>query len=122
MPKVVFDSSFLIAVVVKPTTWHEDMRELLGKVEPVALDCVVAELERIAARGTRKSRFASLALGLAEGFTAAKCGEAGVDDEVASYARTHGSAVATVDGDLIASLKTLGIRVVTLKRGRVALA
>jgi len=42
--KVVFDSSFLMAVVETPTTWYEDIVEKVGKFEPVILDCAKAEL------------------------------------------------------------------------------
>ncbi|MDG6962113.1 MAG: hypothetical protein JRN71_06690 [Nitrososphaerota archaeon] len=38
--KVIFDSSFLMAVVERPTTWFEDIVDNIGKFQPVLLDCV----------------------------------------------------------------------------------
>jgi rRNA-processing protein FCF1 len=119
--KVVFDSSFLIAVAEHPTTWFEDMVDALGKVEPVALDCVRKELEDLSSREGGRSRFAAVALDLARKFTTAPCGEASVDDEIVSAALSAGAAVATTDRDLIRTLRSSHVRVATLAGGRVSL-
>ncbi len=120
MPKVVFDSSFLLAVVERPTTWFEDMTELLGALEPVTLDCVLAEMDRLSVGQGRRGRYASLAKQLASKFQVAKAGRAGVDEEIVSYALANGAAVATLDRELIGALKGLRVKVVTLRAGRVA--
>jgi rRNA-processing protein FCF1 len=120
--EVVFDSSFLIAVVESPTTWYEDMLESLGKFRPVVLDCVLRELERIAAGGGRRARFASLARELASGFEVKRCGGLSADDELVSYARRMGACIATVDSELLLTAKRAGVGVVTLRRRRVSVA
>lgn len=118
--KVVFDSSFLIAVAERPTTWFEDMVDALGKVEPVVLDCVRKELEILSSKEGGRGRFAAVALDLARRFQTAKCGEAPVDDEIVSAALSEGAAVATTDGELIRALRASHVRVITLRGGRVS--
>jgi rRNA-processing protein FCF1 len=122
LAKVVFDSSFLMAVAETPTSWQEDMVSILGKVEPVMLRCVLTELDSIDAGGGKRARLAAVAKAMAAGFRLEECGRAAVDDEVVSFARTHGAGVATVDGDMLRSLKAAGLQVLTLRGKRVTLA
>jgi rRNA-processing protein FCF1 len=121
LQRVIFDSSFLMAVVARPTTWFEDIVDNVGKFEPVILDCVRAELEKLAAGEGRKARDARVSLEMASRFKAEPSGMARVDDEIASAARTTGSVVATADGELARALRASHIRVVSLKQGRVAM-
>ncbi len=109
-----------MAIVEHPTTWFEDITEKVGKVRPVTLDCVVEELKRISRRQGKRSKFASLALEFAGDFGVEPSGTGRVDDEIVSYAISKNSAVATVDGDLIKTLKARRVKVVGLKNGRVA--
>lgn len=120
MQAVIFDSSFLMAVVEKPTTWFEDIVDSVGKFEPVLLDCVRDELSKLASGQGRRSRSARVALDLASKFEASPCGEAKVDDEIVSAALSRGAAVATTDADLAGSLRAAHVKVVSLRTGRVA--
>ncbi|MDV3278438.1 MAG: hypothetical protein LYZ69_08250 [Nitrososphaerales archaeon] len=119
---VVFDSSFLMAVVERPTTWFEDMTQELGSFQPVALDCVLVELRTISGKEWRRSKVARVAEELAGSFRTERCEGGSVDDCVVGYARKSGAVVATVDKEMIVTLKRLKLEVVTLHRGRVALA
>ncbi|MDG6938483.1 MAG: hypothetical protein JRM74_03660 [Nitrososphaerota archaeon] len=119
MQKIIFDSSFLMAVVERPTTWFEDMVGALGAFQPVLLDCVRAELQKLASSGGVRSRTARVALDLASRFASGPCGSARVDDELVSAAKTSGALVATVDSGLLAALKAARVRAVTLSSGRV---
>jgi rRNA-processing protein FCF1 len=121
LTKVIFDSSFLMAVVERPTTWFEDITDGIGGFEPVALECVLAELGRLASGQGRKSRAARVALELAEEFSRAPCGGARTDDEILSAALTMNATVATADRDLARSLGARKVRVVGLRSGRVTL-
>jgi rRNA-processing protein FCF1 len=121
LQKVIFDSSFLMAVVESPTTWFEDIVDSIGRFQPVLLSCVREELERLASGQGRRARSARVALELASKFSALPCGKASVDDEIASLALTKGALVATVDSGLLRSLRASHVRVVTLRRGRVSL-
>jgi rRNA-processing protein FCF1 len=119
--KVIFDSSFLMAVVERPTTWFEDIVDGVGKFQPVLLDCVRTELEGIASGEGKRSRNARVCLELASKFDAAACGGASVDDEIVSAARSTGALVASVDAELLAALKAAHLQAITLRSGRVSL-
>jgi len=120
--RVVFDSSFVIAVLETPTTWYEDIVEREGKFEPVILECVRAELERLARGETRRARYATLALDLTKDFRLEGCGGHGVDDEILSYSKGTNAIVATVDRELLRRLRRMRVGAVTLRSGRVALS
>jgi len=119
LTKVIFDSSFLIAVVEHPTTWFEDITEKVGRLEPVALECILTELEQLASHGGRKGRAARVALELARGFLRVPCGSAGPDQEIMSGALTMGAAVATTDRELSRTLTARHVMVLGLRSGRV---
>jgi rRNA-processing protein FCF1 len=118
--KVVFDSSFLMAVAEEPTTWFEDMVDVVGKFQPVLLSCVREELEKLASGEGRRSRSARVALEMASGFAGGGCGGAAVDDEIVSFALTEGAAVATTDAGLLESLRGARVKAITLRGGRVS--
>ena len=118
---VVFDSSFLMAVVETPTTWFEDIVDAVGRFEPVLLDCVRGELERLARGQGRRSRSARVALDLALDFKPLHCGGAPVDDEIMSAALTADALVATTDASLARTARAAHLRVVSLRKGRVFL-
>jgi len=120
MVLVLFDSSFLMAVVEHPTTWFEDITDAVGKVRPTVLDCTVDELQRIVRKQLRKSRTAALALELAKEFAVEKSGGGRVDDEIVSYSLARHCVVATVDRELVRTLRARRVKVLGLKNGRVA--
>lgn len=122
MLRVLFDSSFLMALIEHPTTWYEDMTEKVGKFEPVLPDCVGNELKRLASTKRRRARGASLALELARTFTKSKCSADTADRELVERARDPETLVATVDKEILRGVKLSGRKAVTLHRGRIALA
>jgi rRNA-processing protein FCF1 len=110
-----------MAVVETPTTWFEDIVDRVGKFDPVMLECVAQELQRLAsARGT-KSRTARVALDLSAEFNRVACGSAPVDDEIISAASTEGALVATTDAELARAARAAHLRVIYLRKGRVEL-
>lgn len=118
---LIFDSSFLMALAENPTTWFEDLTDVLGKFRPVLLDCVESELERLVGVQGRKRSGARLALELAHGFERLHCGNPAPDKELVERAQVEGNTVATVDAEVLAEIKQSGRKAVTLRRGRVAL-
>ncbi len=120
MQRVIFDSSFLMAVAEHPTDWLEDIRASRGGFQPVVLDCVRSELERLASGSGRRSKLAALAIQISRDFVTLPCKGRRVDEEIASKAQEENAAVATVDGELAASLRALRVPVVGLRSGRVA--
>ena len=121
MTPVVFDSSFLISIADRPTNWREDITQIVGGFAPIKLDCVMDELKALATKTGSRSKSAAVAIEIASEFKAAPCREGDVDSEIASYARTNGAVVASMDGELLRSLKASRVRCVTLRGGRVAL-
>jgi rRNA-processing protein FCF1 len=120
LQKVIFDSSFLMAVVERPTTWFEDAVDGIGKFQPVLPNCVKRELEKLASGSTKKARTARVALELAEEFVTMKCGTVAVDDEIVSMALTAKALVATADSGLALAARSAHVRTITLRSGRVA--
>lgn len=121
MKEVIFDSSFLIAIVKRPTTWYEDIVERIGRFEPVALECVIDELRSIAKRGGKRGRYASLALEFARSFKIKRYNDGDVDEQIINYAIKRDAIAATIDRDLIKELKGHRLTVITLRSGRVEL-
>ena len=120
---VLFDSSFLVAVMEHPTPWNEDIIEKVGAFTPVVLSSVRDELARLAAKGDKRGRFAALALVLLEQgtFSLERDGKGRPDDEIISFALREGAAVATIDSDLAERLRASRVQtVITLRGGRVA--
>jgi rRNA-processing protein FCF1 len=118
LQKVIFDSSFLMAVAERPTQWEADIEAALGKYDPVLLRCVKDELTRMTSGKGRRPRYAKVALAIADAFSVAPCGKGGTDDEIMSWALSNGAAVATIDGDLSKALTEAHVRVISLRDGR----
>ena len=118
---VAFDSSFLMAVMERPTPWKEDIQQMLGAFTPVVLYSVRDELSRLASKGDKKGRSAALALELIErgAFSLEPDGKGKPDDEIVSFALREGAAAATIDTDLAARLRASRVSVIALRAGRV---
>ena len=122
--KVLLDSSFLIAVMERPTPWREDITDKVGGFQALVIRPVYDELVRLSGSKNRASRYASLAkemvdrgeIGLQE-----PTGHGMADDELISLALDEGALVATLDGELIRQLKAVHVRVVTLSGGRASI-
>jgi rRNA-processing protein FCF1 len=119
---IIFDSSFLMAVVETPTTWFEDIIDVVGAFQPALPDCVRAELEKLAVGQGSKSRWARLSLDLASNFGSVHCGKARVDDEIISAALATGAVIATTDATLARAARAAHLRVISLRKGRVSLS
>lgn len=119
--RVLFDSSFLIAVMEHPTPWQRDMLEKLGGFEAVVIEPVYAELGRLAAAGGRPSRYASLAKELVDSGVLKRemAGGRRADEELVSRALDERAMVATVDSALMEQLRASRVGVVTLRNGRI---
>lgn len=118
---MIFDSSFLMAVAEKPTTWFEDIVDRVGRFEPVLLECVGEELQRLASGKGRKSGTARVALDLSAQFERVSCGGARVDDEIISAASAEGALVATTDAELARAATAVHLGVISLRKGRVGI-
>ena len=122
--RVLFDSSFLIAVMESPTPWRQDILEKLGAYEPVVIRPVYEELVGLSSKTGRSARFGALAKGLVDNgylILAEPTGNGPADDELVSSALEDGAVVATLDKRLIRQLRGAGISVISLSRGRVSM-
>jgi len=120
---VAFDSSFLLAVMERPTPWSEDITDNVGAFTPVVLSSVRDELARLAAKRDTRGGFAALALELLErgSLSLEPDGRGSPDDEIISFALREGAAVATIDADLAKRLRASRVEtVITLRGGRVS--
>jgi rRNA-processing protein FCF1 len=120
---VAFDSSFLIAVMERPTPWSEDITERVGAFTPVVLASVRDELARLASKGDKRGGFAALVLELLKKGTLSlePDGKGKPDDEIISFALREGAAVATIDSELTGRLRASRVwTVITLRGGRVS--
>lgn len=120
MVDLLLDSSFLIFLVDTPTGGFEEIKESLGRVEPMVLNAVIGELRRIRDRGSSKrAKAASRALEYSLSLKRVSYGGGeGVDDQILNYARSRGAAVATLDSGLRRRLRAAGLVVVTRRRHR----
>jgi len=119
---VAFDSSFLIAVMERPTPWSEDITEKVGAFTPVVLASVRDELARLASKGDKRAGFAALVLELLKkgALSLEPDGKGKPDDEIISFALREGAAVATIDSELADRLRASRVAtVITLRSGRV---
>lgn len=121
---VLFDSSFLIAVMEHPGPWREDMLEKIGSFQPVVIQPVYDELARLAGGKNRASRYASLAKEMVdrgELLLQKPHGSGMADDELISLALDESALVATLDAELIRQLRALRIGIIALSGGRVSI-
>jgi rRNA-processing protein FCF1 len=120
---VLFDSSFLIAIMEHPTPWREDLIEKIGGFEPVVIQPVYDELVGLSGGRDRASGYAALAKGLVdrgELVIRRPKGNGKADDELISLALDGDAFVATLDKELMGQLRALHLRVVSLSGGRVS--
>lgn len=110
-----------MAVVETPTTWFEDIVDMIGKFEPVLLECVGEELRRLASGRGGRSRTARVALDISAQFNRLACRGDCVDDEIVSAASAEGAYVATTDAELARAARDAHLRVISLRKGRVGL-
>jgi rRNA-processing protein FCF1 len=114
---VLLDTSILIFLVEKPSSFLDDLDAKLGKAELCVPDSVIGELRRMAGSKGTKARKAEEALSFAEGLKIfRRGGEA--DDDLVSLAQEEGGAVATLDGELAAALRRKRVPVATVKDDR----
>jgi rRNA-processing protein FCF1 len=116
--KVIFDSSFLMAVSERPTSWEADL-EREGRLEPVLIESVERELSQLSQEPSKKGRVAKVALEVSRRFERRASPGRRADDDIVSAALELGASVATTDSALAETLKSLHLRVISLSRGRV---
>lgn len=115
MECVVFDTSFLLNAVRARVDFLKEIREELGKFNPVLTSPVVRELERLA--GKRKEARVALQLVDRESVIIVES-ELEADPSVVDVALKGGCLVASTDGEVRRAAKAEGLRLVTLRKGK----
>ena len=117
---VLLDTSILIFLVEKPSTFLTDLGERIGKVELCVTDPVLRELSNLSRSRGGKAKRAKEALAFAESLRCfAQSGEA--DDSLVVLAQEKGAVVATLDRELVSSLRSKGLPVATPRGDRLLL-
>jgi rRNA-processing protein FCF1 len=118
---VLLDTSILLFLVETPSTFLDELKAKLGSVELSVPDSVIGELRGLAGSKGAKAKKAQLALSYA---TKLKCLEHGgeADDALVALAQENQAAVATLDKNLVSSLRRRGVMVATAKGHRLLLA
>lgn len=111
------DTSFLLELVSKPIKRLDELEVLLGKVEFIILEPTVKELKRLASKPGVKAKKAYAALKYVKNLRVVNLDDRrlNVDSAILYYALKHGTAVATLDQELMGRLKEEGVVVITLR-------
>ncbi len=117
---LLLDSSFLIQIANLPSSEFKNIGELLDRYDFVVLESIIAELRSIERRaGNKRSKEALRALEYAKSLKRVAYNEGeNVDDVIMKYAKSTGSAVATMDKELRKRLSAIGVQVVFRGRSR----
>ena len=95
------------------------MKSLLGQFNVVVPKAVVRELEKVAKGKSIRAKNAMTALQIAQKYEMTdEVPQGNVDDTIIELAQKRIAVVATLDAELMASLKTVGVAVITLRKDR----
>jgi len=117
--EIVLDSNFLMVLSRTKLSETLPLNSLLANYKMIVPKAIVGELEKLAKGKSNKEKNARTALGVAR-----KCEaideniEGSADDAILEVAHKRNAVVATLDRELIASLKRTGVPVVTLRKNR----
>ncbi|MGA1975035.1 MAG: PIN domain-containing protein [Conexivisphaerales archaeon] len=117
---VLLDTSILIFLAEKPSSFLDDLGACLGKADLCVPDSVLGELTSLSQSRGPKGRKAKLALSYAARLTSVEQGGE-ADDALVILAQEKRAVVATLDGKLTSSLRRRGVPVATVKSDRLLL-
>jgi rRNA-processing protein FCF1 len=115
--RVILDTSFLLDLV-KLKLGLSELRKLLGRCDLVIVDRVLEELGLIGSHVGRRGVLARVALALLEREGVKKLKTGKPSDEAILALAKPGDLVATHDKQLRERLKSLGIRTIRVRKGR----
>ena len=110
---VLLDTSILIYLVERPSTFLDDLGKHVGRVELSVCSPVLRELASLSSSKGVKAKRAKEALAFAQSLKSfSQSGDA--DDALICLAQEKAAVVATLDRKLVASLRSKGLSVATL--------
>ncbi len=117
---VLLDTSILIYLVERPSSFIDEVRAQLGRADLCVLQPAVGELRSLAQTKGAQGRKAKAALSFAEGLRVFP-GRGEADDALVRVAVEEGAVVATLDKELMSSLRRKGVPVATVRGDRLLL-
>jgi len=115
---VVFDTSALLLMFLEGIRVLDEVLDIIeAPYIPIIPLPVLRELRRLASRSGRIGIAAKSALSLTRGKFAIARARGSPDNSVVELARTYGYAVITCDLEIMRRCRSLGIRVIYLRRG-----
>ncbi len=118
--KILFDTSFLMAIASKPIKKIEMLEDL--NAEHIVLSAVIHELDRLKeSKQVKRAKAAKAALENINIINAKIVDAKGkpIDDLIIDYATANNAYVATIDSEMRRKLREEGIGIITLSRDRV---
>ena len=116
--ELILDSSFLMVVSRSKLAETLPFESMLASFELVTPKVVVRELEKMAEGRSSKAKNARVALWITQSCKAIESASGNVDDIIMEIARKRKAAVATLDSELISSLRAMQVPVITLRKNR----
>lgn len=115
---VLLDANALLVPVQFGIDIFEEIGRIVGAYEPLTLDSVLEELERLSRGKGRDAIAARVGRSLCERCRVVHASTSGitVDEQLALYAREHGCIVVTNDRQLRTTLLEQGIDVISLRK------
>ena len=114
---VLLDTSILIYLVERPSSFLDQVGAQLGRADLCVLQPAVGELRSLAKTKGARGKRARAALSFAERLKVLP-GGGEADDAIVRAAVEEGAVVATLDRELIASLRRKGVPVATVSGDR----
>lgn len=118
--KILFDTSFLMAIAIKPIKKIEMLEEL--NAEHIILSAVIHELTKLQqSKEVKRAKAAKTALSMIDIIKAKVIDAKGksIDDLIIDYAKTNNAYVATIDSEMRRKLREEGVGIITLSRDRI---
>lgn len=115
MECVVFDTSFLLNSVKSKVDFLKDLELRLGSFKPIVTSPVLLELQKLSHK-MPEARVALQLVGLAEFEVVESALKA--DDSVVKVAASMGGYLASTDKEVRKKGEEMGLRLVTLRKGR----
>ncbi|GIU70902.1 MAG: hypothetical protein KatS3mg003_0381 [Candidatus Nitrosocaldaceae archaeon] len=118
--KIIFDTSFLMAIASKPIKKLELLEDL--NAEYIVLSAVIHELEMLKnSKQIKRAKAARAALDIINSMNIKVINAKGkpIDDLIIDYAIANNAYVATIDGEMKRRLREEGIGIITLSRDKI---
>ncbi len=116
--ELILDSSFLMVVSRSKLAETLPLESMLASYELVIPRVVVRELEKMSKGKSSKAKNARVALEMTQRCKTVESASGKADDIIMEISRNRKAAVATLDSELISSLRAMQIPVVTLRKNR----